>query len=50
MTLVIAKETKNIEIAVQWTFPQMPIMIIYNRTWSILNQWISGILSGDNLT
>jgi len=33
----------------QWTVPQLSIMIIYNSIWSILIQWITGILSGDNL-
>jgi len=32
----------------QWTVPQLPILIIYNSTWSILIQWIRGILSADN--
>ena len=35
---------------VQWTVPQLSIMIIYNSTWSILIQKIRIILSGDNLT
>ena len=30
--------------------PQLSIMIIYNRTWSILVQCIRVIWSGDNLT
>ena len=34
----------------QWTVPQLSIMIIYNCTWSMLIQWITVILSGDNLT
>jgi len=34
----------------QWTVPQLSIMIIYNSTWSILIQKIRIILSGDNLT
>jgi len=35
---------------IQWTVPQLSIMIIYNSTWSILMQWIWVELSGDKLT
>jgi len=35
---------------IQWTVPQLSIMIIYNSTWSILIKWIKAILSGDSLT
>ena len=34
----------------KWTVPQLPIMIIYKSTWSILIQYIRIIVSGDNLT
>jgi len=35
---------------IQWTVPQLSIMIIYYSTWSIFIQWIRVIMSGDNLT
>jgi len=31
-------------------FPNWPKNIIYNRTWSIVIQWIRDIMSGDKLT
>ena len=34
---------------VQWTVPQLSIIIIYNYTWSILIQWVRDILLGDDL-
>ena len=37
-------------IIVEWTVPQLSIMIIDNSTWSVLIQWIKVVLSGDNLT
>ena len=40
----------TIHWAVEWTVPQLSVMIIYNSTWSILIQQIRIILSGDNLT
>ena len=40
----------QISIPNQWTVPQLSIMIIYNRTWSILIEQFRIILSGDNLT
>jgi len=42
--------TETAWIATQWSVSQLSIMIIYNSSWSILIQWISFILSGDNLT
>jgi len=52
---VIYDELKHIHFntifnILQWTVPQLSLMIIYNSTWSILIQWIRAILSGDNLT
>ena len=41
------KTRENLRV---WTVTQLSIMIIYNRTWSILIQWIRDTLSGDNLT
>ena len=26
---------------IQWTVPQLSVMIIYDSTWSILIQWIT---------
>jgi len=34
----------------QWTVPQLSIMIIYNGSWSNLIQWITVIISGGKLT
>ena len=35
---------------IQWTVPQLSVIVIYNSTWSKLIQWIMVTFSGDNLT
>jgi len=42
--------TTSLIVGLQWTVPQLSIMIIYNSTWSILIQWTRDILPGDKLT
>jgi len=39
-----------LEPGYEWTVPQLSVIIIFNRTLSILIQWIRVILSGDDLT